>query len=272
MKDILQIFSMLIMFIMFTLSNLQLLTLYFSGKTIKENRVERLVNSRLPAITICLPTLMDMEKFAELLLNSSEDPYHKKLYDDHQAIKIFVVKNGWNKEAQVRQRDLFEEFLWNAVVVSNISLYDIMNKYLADYHVEYKVYYDKFKYNKAFDERDVVVELPLPKLLMSLVPLIDARECYTIFSDFDDNFKDNNLIPIKVELRFRHNVSSFPSIRYYSGDIYVSLHSPNDLPDFKRENIFQELRMGIVNFITYTETQTKLLPKPYETKFKERMY
>ena len=267
-KFILHLISLIVCLFCFVYQTTQLLTLYLGGKTLAENRVERLVNSRLPAITICLPTFMDMEKFAELFLNNSEDPFHKTLYDDHQAIKVFVVENGWNKEAQDRQRTLFEKFLWDAYVVSNITVYDTMHKYLADLQVEYKVYYDKTKYNKAFDENDVVVELPLPKLVVSLVPFIDARECYTIFSDFDENFKDYKLIPIEIELRFRYNVSSFPFIRFYEGDIYVSLHSPNVMPDFTRENVFQELKMGMINFITYTETQTKLLPEPFETKCK----
>ena len=267
-KFILHVVSLIVCLFCLIYETTTLLSLYFGGKTIAENRVERLVKSRLPAVTLCLPTFLDMEKFAELFLNSSEDPYHKTIYDKHQAIKMFVVKNGWNDEAQVMQRQLFEEFLWNVYVKSNISLYDIMNKFLADWQIEYKVYHGKTKYNKAFDEKDVVVELPLPKLVVSLVPFIDARECYTIFSDFDDHFKDYKLIPIEIEIRFRHNVSSFPFIRLYEGDIYVSLHSPNSLPDFKRENVFHELKMGMVNFITYSETQTKLLPEPYETKCK----
>ena len=64
-------------------------------------------------------------------------------------------------------------------------------------------------------------------------------------------------------------MSAFPVNQYYEGDLYISLHSPNILPEFKRENIFKKLSMGMVNFISYSESQTKLLPPPYETKCRD---
>ena len=267
-KLILHMLTLLTCTCCFLYQTSKLLTMYWSGKTMAENRVERLVNSRLPAITICLPTFMDMEKFAELFLKSSHNQDHQTLYQDHQVLKKLVAEQGWNKEAQDSQKELFEKFLWNAYAVSNMSLYDTMHKYLADIQVEYKVYFGKTTYNKAFNEANQMVELPVPRKVVSLVPFRDARECLTLFSDFDDNFKDTKLTPIEVEVRFRHNVSSFPFDRYYAGEIYASLHSPNVLPDFRRENVFKEIKMGMVNFITYSETQTKLLREPYETKCK----
>lgn len=205
--------SLLICLFCFTYQTSQLLTLYLSGKTVADSRVERLANSPLPAVTICLPTFMDMEKFAELWLKFSTNQEHQKLYEDHQANKKLVAEQGWIQEAQDQQRALFENFLWNTYVVSNITIFDTMIKYLAEMEVEYRVYFGASKFNKAFNAEDIVVELPLPRQVISLVPFVDPRECVTIFSEFDENFKNYKMTPIEIELTFRHNLSSFPFIR-----------------------------------------------------------
>ena len=119
--------------------------------------------------------------------------------------------------------------------------------------------------NNSSANNSQLISLPLPKQINSFVPLLDPRKCITLFSDSDDYYRKLKLSPIQIELQFQHNKITFPFIKFHEGDLYISLHSPNVLPDFKRENIFQKLKMSMVNFITYSESQTKLLPPPFET-------
>ena len=92
--------------------------------------------------------------------------------------------------------------------------------------------------------------------------------CITLFSDLDEYFKNTKLSLIQLEVLFEHGQLSFPLQKYYQDDLYVSLHSPNTLPDFKRENSYQKLEMGMVNFITYSESRIKLLTKCTEYELK----
>ena len=236
--------------------------LYMSGKTIVENRVERLAYSQLPAITICLPTFLDMELFAELKLRNSNNPDHFQLYNEFLELKN-MSQIGWSQMAQDKQRDIFEKMLWKVYIGSQITLKEVFDDILVDIKVKNK------STSHAFNERGDVVVLPIPTKVHSIAPLLDPRLCVTIFSVFDEYYRDAQLSLIDLEISFEHKLLAFPFIRYHEGDLYISLHSSNILPEFKRENIFQKLSMSKVNFITYSETQTKLLPPPYETKCKE---
>ena len=64
-----------------------LMAIYWSDTTDVDNRVEHLRRSELPAITICLPTFLDMEKFAENYLKNSTNSTEKNIYLDYQKFK-----------------------------------------------------------------------------------------------------------------------------------------------------------------------------------------
>ena len=141
---------------------------------------------------------------------------------------------------------------------------DLFNKFTADINISHK-----WQYNEAFNESGYVVPLPLPIQVHSTAPFLDPRKCITIFSVFDEFYKNTKLATIQLVLLFEHKNMSFPTRIYYTDDFYIALHSPNILPEYQRDNIFQKLTMGKINFITYSESQTKLLPPPYETKCRD---
>ena len=240
----------------------QLVAIYLSGKTVVENRVERFKYSQLPAVTICLPTFLDMERLAEVKLKNSNNPDHIQLYKDFIDLKDMARVN-WDKTAQDKQVQIFEKFIWEIYLNSDTSMKEMFEELAVDMTIRHK------GRHQAFNEDGQIVELPLPKRVFSIAPLLDPRLCITLFSDFDSYYKDTQFSLIDLEIQFVHKLLSFPFIRFYEGDLYVSLHSSNILPEFKRENIFQKLKMGMVNFITYSESQTILLPAPYETDCKE---
>src|SRR5690349_8679173 len=59
-KRLIKTFSIIFWSFCFVYQSSQLITIYISGKTVVENRVERFKYSQIPAITICLPTFIDI--------------------------------------------------------------------------------------------------------------------------------------------------------------------------------------------------------------------
>ena len=79
----------------------QLVSLFFSGKTIAENRVEKLKFTKLPAIAICLPFFMSFQKFAQI---------YPKYYDLYKAYTDHVKANKWEKPSNDKYFKLFNAF------------------------------------------------------------------------------------------------------------------------------------------------------------------
>ena len=241
----------------------QLVSLYVSGKTVVENRIERIRFSPLPAITVCLPSFMDMKKFAGYFMNKSDNPEYQGFYKEFLTFERDI--DNWNGGVEGLQNHLYWNFQWNAYLknMQQISLADLLDKISTDIIVKHKTP------GLAFNDSEDRVKIPEPKRIHSLVAYQEPRKCITLFSDLDTNFRNKNFDLIYLEVQFQHNIMSFPLEKFYKEDLYVTIHSPNILPDYTRENVFQKLEMGVVNYITYSESRTELLPPPYETKCKE---
>ena len=261
MKQLLKSICVIFCSLCFTYQITQLIRAYFSGKTLVEIRIEELEYSRLPALTICLPTFMDMDKFADQYMKISDNQDHQKLYKEYLDYKQ-MNRTPWNAEVGKKQNHFFWHFLWKAFTedMEKIPIIDMFEKYSINPITKYS-----FK-SLAFNETDDRVLLPEPKQLDSVVPFLDPRKCITLFSDIDQNFRDKKFNLIQMRIKYEHPMEAFPYIQYYQNDLYVSFHSSNILPDYKRSNVFNKIEMGMVNFVTYSEVQTRLLPAPYLTK------
>ena len=148
----------------------QLVELYMSGKTIAENRVERLAYSQLPAITICLPTFMDMELFAELKLRNSNHPEHIKLYNEFKEVKN-ISQTEWSPLAHEKQGDVFWTMLWEVFFGSQITLKEIFDEISVNITVNNDGTF-------AFNETGQVIPLPLSKIVSRVERVV--AESYTI--------------------------------------------------------------------------------------------
>ena len=76
-----------------------------SGKTVVNIRVERFDYSQIPALTICLPTFLDMKKLDKLYLQNSNIEEHSEL---HERFNDLVQKQNWNQTEHDEQ--LFSNF------------------------------------------------------------------------------------------------------------------------------------------------------------------
>ena len=269
LKLTLKVICTLICCSIFVYESHQLVSLYVSEKTFVENRVERIKFSQLPAITVCLPTFMEMKKWAGYFMNKSDNPEYQKYYQEFIDFENKTMNRTGPLDSDLEsfQKQIYSNFQWNAFTknMEDIPLTDLLEKVSVNVKVRYKIP------AIVFNESKVRHKMADPKKIHSLVPYSEPKKCITLFSDFDENFRNIRLDLINMEIQFQHNLIAYPNGKNFNEDLYVSLHSPNMLPDYTRENEFQRLEMGMNNFITYSESKAILLPPPYETKCKNYM-
>ena len=206
--------------IFFVYQSSELISIYLSGKTVVENRIERLKHSQIPAITVCLPSFINMEKFANYYLKNSDKQEHLNFLDDFMTWKdsVNITSRNLTKEAREEQDRLFKYFVFKEYVKScaNITIKELFDNFVAEL-----VMTNRRPFNEAFNESGDVVPLPLPIHVHSIVPFIEPRKCITIFSNSDEFYKTTKLNLIQLELLFEHNELAFPLSKYYNYDFYT---------------------------------------------------
>ena len=253
-----RVVAVILCFIGFLYQTSELFSIYFSGKTSVDNRVERLKHSSLPAITICLPTFISMNNFADFVLKNSSNQTLHNIYQEYLAFREqSLIK--WNEQVMTQQEKFHRMFVFDIFPNINIFIIEVFN-YLSIDNLNLTM----FK-SRAINENDELIELSIPTMVQSLVPFSDPRICFTYFSGFDPKYRDNKIDLIQMEMTWLHDNSTFPLNQYNQGDFHIALHSPNTHPIYIRAESFESLTMGRVNAISYTEIKTRLLPAPYET-------
>ena len=239
----------------------ELLSIYFSGKTSVDNRVERLKHSELPAITVCLPTFVSMNKFAENLLKNSKNQTLKELYARYQRFKNMNI--NWNDNRTKLEQEKIYKKMFEIYPQIQVPIIDLFTKISLDP-------LEMVKYETlAFNESDSLNELVQPKILESIVPFSDPRKCFTMFSAFDQNYHKKKFNLISLEIHLKHDNYTFPVKQYLTGDFHIALHSPNTLPNYIREETFKQLKIGKINVLSYSEIVTHRLRAPYDTNCKD---
>ena len=95
LRNILIIFCL----IGFVGQTIQLLEVYFSGDTVPVIRVERLKQSKFPAITVCLPIFLSFKNFAQTF------PQYEKTYTDYMDL---VGAKNWNDQVKGQFKQIFQ--------------------------------------------------------------------------------------------------------------------------------------------------------------------
>ena len=251
--------------ICFVYQSSQFVSIYFSGKTVVENRIERLKYSQIPAITVCLPTFFDVDKFSEYLKGSNKQG-HRQLYKKYLDYNKTTL-NEWNNETELILSSLWDKY-HNLYKKEHkvFRLIDLFNNASTSMTVGFRWT------SYAFNETDHIFKLKTPRPIHSIVMDYISVNCFTIFSDFDREYRKRKVSLARLVVKLTHSNRSFPLNRLYNENFYISLHSQNNLPDYKLENVFRKLEMGRCNFITYSERQTKRLPPPYQTNCKIELF
>ena len=257
-KIVLRVLGIALSLVGFLYQTSELLSVYLSGKTSVDNRVERLKHSELPAITVCLPTFVSMDKFAEHLLKNSTNQTLRQTYDDYQNF-IKTTNKQSNEQANSSQNKFWKLFVKDTFLDLNVTMAEVFDKISVD-----SLNLSHFQ-TIALDQENQIINLTKPKYMQSLVPFSDPRKCFTLFSGFDSSYNGKKFNLIKLKMQFFHNKDNFPTSLYDSGDFHISLHSANTLPLYKRGESFLSLMIGKYYTISYSEKHVYLLQAPYET-------
>ena len=254
---IIRVFVLIFSFVGFLYQNSQLLSIYLSRETRVQNRVERLVFSELPAITVCLPSYVSMKRLADHLLKVSTISVYREFANDY--LKFSNGFKAWNDKTINAQKDIYSQMKDNFLDM-NVSLAEIFDKIaIQDLTM---INYSAL----AIHPSGNLSELIPPITFRSLVPFSDPRLCFTYFSELDPNYRQGTKYKlIRLDLRFRVDRHDFPFDEYENGDFYVALHSANLLPRYVKEDSFRKIKLGVKNSISYKENQARLLPFPYKT-------
>ena len=257
-KLLLRIISLSLCFTGFLYQTSQLFSQYLSGKTSVDNRVERLKHSELPAITVCLPTFVSMNKFADYLLKTSTNETLRQLYKDYKYLR----EGDLNGISADKQKYLFN-LTKHIFLGLNISIIDIFEK------ISSKGFQMTRLESTVINESNQITNLSKPKIFESLVPFSDPRKCYTIFHGFDETYRGRKFNLVKLKIGFSHNINDFPTSLYDSDDFHIALHSANTLPEYRIGSVFLSLQMKGYYAISYAISHIRQLPPPYETNCKD---
>ena len=247
--------------ICFIYQSQQLVTIYLSGNTVVENRVERFKYSQIPAVTVCVPGFLNMAKFAENFLKSSSNDKFKDLY---KRFRLFRESNNNNNSNERTHKELYKD-MYESFEDLNIPLNETFAKVIAN-PPKLVDYFLNHNFN-AYNISGVITGIPYPEYQVSIQHNEPPLPCFTYFSDFDDNYRNSEWKIWKIQMVFILDKVNTPQSWYYD-TILMMLHSPNNLPEVSPENKFLKLKLNVKNEITFTESKSILLPPPYHTNCK----
>ena len=182
-KSIIRSVCLMLCTVGFLYQTSRLLAIYMSGKSIVETRFERLRYSQLPAITICMPFFMDMNKFAYSYLKESPNKQHQEIYHNYKRIMNKWEKRNWTNLDE-------QDYHYNSVEMNYIyqqkkasfKLREMFAKLAID---ELEQFY--YLYKEAFNESGHFISVPDPIQVKNFrnteeVPYVEVMVCTENFS------------------------------------------------------------------------------------------
>ena len=232
----------------------QLFSVFFGGKTISDNRIERLRFSELPAITLCMPWFMSIEKFGKKFPHYNSTNRFWELLKNATAIN---EKDVDHTPFEFVYREIHYNFTNEQVQFANVFedlSIDDLNIILMEIFV--------------INEQGKAVTIPPTKWFRSIRFEGYHRICFTQLSLLDESFVKNKTQIIEISIKFIHKNEWYYHSFYGISQISFSLHSANIYPNFNDAN-FQPINNGYLSLVQYREIHNRLLPPPYETQCKE---
>ena len=244
---------------------------YMSGRTVVNLQIGQIKNE-LPAITICFEGLFSMERAAkfhsdfveinkrylELLKNRSVEEY-SKLYKE--SFRNYTEKHL--KDNGLDMNELFDKMSIKFKALDEsytilLSFYGRSdNKTLPAHLIEYPgKNYNTYYYH--VEPLETIVIRQFDKNLDS----IDETKCLTFFSHVEKEWRTFQAQISTIIIDKSNEVrKSLP----YNINYYVSIHSPNNLPDFIIPATFKQIDIRKEISIKYSENRIQRLGKGYDT-------
>ena len=138
----------------------QLLKIYLSGQTVVDNRVEWFKYSKIQAITVCLPTIYSMKRYAQIYFKDSNDSNKVKIYQELEKFRIEVENKEWKESFKYKQEEnyhsVFRQFHQDNLVFTT-SMEDLFDKVSSN-----DILSPIYLYGEGFIETGKLVDHPSP--------------------------------------------------------------------------------------------------------------
>jgi len=287
-KDKVKLFLRIILFLIcisgLTYQASRLVSQYIRGQTVVNIRVEKLRYSKIPAITICYPRFISMEKMVKLYpeVRPAYDEYQNIInsanetdYDNEDLKKKLedIYKNNFtrlNKHFDIPVYQLFDD-MSIPFNFTKRSLSQFKKSYFTgiyeteetEYSVEIQANGMVNDFNKSLDYmRDYT---PIESIAMTNRGV--GYKCYTFFSELNEKWRKIKINLNFISIQINHDKNWFPP-HFYDNQaeaFQFSMHSSISIPDMSYGHNFIPLRAGYSNEITFSQIDTILLPPNYMT-------
>ena len=99
----------------------------------------------------------------------------------------------------------------------------------------------------------------------SIVPILGSleRKCFTFFSSLQKQWRDFQMNLEKMSLQFNFDNRLFPA--FLMDNLFISIHSPNTLPDFSLATDFKTIYLIEDYSLFYASLESHLLGSGYDT-------
>ena len=242
---------------------------FIRGKTITKLKFEKLSEESLPAITICLPNSISMEKAA--------------LYDNH-TMQLYRQFNSTYAEydkatSTTNKTNLGNDLLLGFYIMDNyllehgISAGELISKYTIDWS-DFAWHKNIVLFGVGQQINGTTEELPYsprydPRYIGTPVASIVSGgqygmlKCFTLFSALQKEWRDYRMYldVIGITLRFDEIKCIAPP-----NFVYLAVHSPLDLPDYNNDMIRFETKKQ--HIIQYYRLDVTMLGESFETNCK----
>ncbi len=287
-KDKLKLFLRVILFFIcisgLTYQASRLVSQYIRGQTVVNIRVEKLRYSKIPAITICYPRFISMEKFVELFPESSQ------AFDEYQNLINSVNETDYdNKDLKKEMEDIYEHNFTRLNKHFDLPVYELFDELSLPFNFpkrplsQFKKSYFTGIYETGETEYSIEIQAngkvkdfntsldymrdytPIESIAMTNKGV--GYKCYTFFSELNKKWRKIKINLNFISIQINHDKNWFPP-QVYDHKVETfqfSMHSTISIPDMSYGHNFIPLSAGYSNEITFSQIDTILLPPNYMT-------
>ena len=241
---------------------------YSIGKTVISLEVKRLDEEPIPAVTICTQNWLSIEKLSNYSHKNKEwiqsnITLYKKLYNFYQKN---LIKHGNNNENMTKIVNILNEVYRNItslVEISGLTPFQMMNKYSIGLNgngtgVSYS-YDGTLKGARITDTVIPNDEDPIESFIS--IPF-NFHKCFTFYSHLKNVWRNIKFKLNYVSIRLVFVNDTWPGWRMNLGDLLISIHSPNSLPQLES---MVKIDSEKFHEFTYSQINTELLGEGYDT-------
>ena len=249
----------------------QLITEFMTGKTLVQITIGRVFNETLPAITVCVPYFISLERLAEIDPNiNNQFKEFKQLFlklQDNNSDEIIIKLNkafGPMKDDSIKH--LISMKSWD--LLDNFTIeQDYWNNKTEQVHrnmgYEFKGYQKQMVQQMFIEAREKAIE----SYLFTSFGGNRNYKCFTYFSHLHVYWRKFKMVMFWQKFLFNHFMHWTAPIDLPK--ILFSIHSPNDMPRFSLDESKVEFETNTEFEVTFSQLSIERMGNGYDTNCRE---